>query len=57
MAKEKNSNGTDTEKLKDLYEQREKAGYQPATDSTTPVKPPKGGSAENEPEKDKEKDK
>lgn len=56
MAKDKDHTKDEIEKLKELHEHREKAGYQPATDSTTPVIPPKGGSAETTPEKDKKKE-
>jgi len=56
MAKDKEQSPDSLNKLKDLNEHRDKAGYQPATDSTTPVKPPKGGSGESQPETDQKKD-
>ena len=56
MAKDKEKTPDGTDKLKDFIERREKAGYQPANDSTRPVKPPRGGSGESQPDKDQKKD-
>jgi hypothetical protein len=56
MAKDEERTTDSADKLKDFTEHRKKSGYQPVIDSTTVVKPPKGGSGESQPEKDQKKD-